>query len=132
MNPLEALHQQFLEEKRKLALAEQQDNDSRTTEPTVATTEAMSTNNVKDPHTAYRKQFQEKQERQQLNRQQELLEPQGIESTPSETTAAATEPIPEAPVQKHQPQQSRHQHDGGERRGGPTAHRLPASRQESR
>src|SRR5437899_5078003 len=135
MNPLEALHQQFLEEKRKLALAEQQDNDSRTTEPTVATTEAMSTNNVKDPHTAYRKQFQEKQERQlrewqevqkrplekkreeerqHLHRQQELLEPQGIESTPSETTAAATEPIPEAPVQKHQPQQSRHQHDGGE------------------
>src|SRR5437667_1491434 len=135
MNPLEALHQQFLEEKRKLALAEQQDNDSRTTEPTVATTEAMSTNNVKDPHTAYRKQFQEKQERQlrewqevqkrplekkreeerqQLNRQQELLEPQGIESTPSETTAAATEPSPEAPVQKHPPQQSRHQHDGGE------------------
>src|SRR5438067_493031 len=135
MNPLEALHQQFLEEKRKLALAEQQDNDSRTTEPTVATTEAMSTNNVKDPHTAYRKQFQEKQERQlrewqevqkrplekkreeerqQLNRQQELLEPQGIESIPSEMTAAATEPSPEAPVQKHPPQQSRHQHDGSE------------------
>src|SRR5947208_3017765 len=135
MNPLEALHQQFLEEKRKLALAEQQDNDSRTTEPTVATTEAMSTNNVKDPHTAYRKQFQEKQERQlrewqevqkrplekkreeerqQLNRQQELLEHQGIESIPSEMTAAATEPSPEAPVQKHPPQQSRHQHDGGE------------------
>ena len=135
MNPLEALHQQFLEEKRKLALAEQQDNDSRTTAPTVATTEAMSTNNVKDPHTAYRKQFQEKQERQlrewqevqkrplekkreeerqHLHRQQELLEPQGIESTPSETTAAATEPSPEAPVQKHPPQQSRHQHDGGE------------------
>src|SRR5207249_5749588 len=104
MNPLEALHQQFFEEKRKLALAEQQDNDSRTTAPTVATTEAMSTNNVKDPHTAYRKQFQEKQdqlrewqevqkrplekkreaERQHLHRQQELLEPQGIESTPSE------------------------------------------------
>ena len=135
MNPLEALHQQFLQEKQKQALAEQQDNDSRTTAPTVATTEAMSTNNVKDPHTAYRKQFQEKQERQlrewqevqkrplekkreeerqQLNRQQELLEPQGIESTPSETTAAATEPSPEAPVQKHPPQQSRHQHDGGE------------------
>src|SRR5438477_6646029 len=120
MNPLEALHQQFLEEKRKLALAEQQDNDSRTTEPTVATTEAMSNNKVKDPHMAYRKQFQEKQERQlrewqevqkrplekkreeerqHLHRQQELLEPQGI-ATPSETTAAATEPIPEAPVQK--------------------------------
>ena len=57
MNPLEALHQQFLQEKQKQALAEQQDNDSRTTAPTVATTEAMSTNNVKDPHTAYRKQF---------------------------------------------------------------------------
>ena len=54
MNPLEALHQQFLEEKRKLALAEQQDNDSRTTEPTVATTEAMSTDKVKDPHAAYK------------------------------------------------------------------------------
>ena len=135
MNPLEALHQQFLEEKRKLALAEQQDNDSRTTEPTVATTEAMSTDKVKDPHAAYRKQFQEGQdrqvrewqevqkrplekkreaERQHLHRQQELLEPQGIESTPSEMTAAATEPSPEVPVQKHPPQQSRHQHDGGE------------------
>src|SRR5438874_6834067 len=102
MNPLEALHQQFLEEKRKLALAEQQDNDSRTTEPTVATTEAMSTNKVKDPHAAYKKQFQEGQdrqfrewqelqkrplekkreeERQRLRMQQELLEPQAIEST---------------------------------------------------
>src|SRR5947208_3156346 len=130
MNSHEALHKQFLDEQRKLALAEQQENDPRTTEPTVPTTEAM-----KDPHAAYKKQFQEKQERQlrewqevqkrplekkreeerqHLHRQQELLEPQGIESTPSETTAAATEPIPEAPVQKHQPQQSRHQHDGGE------------------
>ena len=130
MNSHEALHKQFLDEQRKLALAEQQENDPRTTEPTVATTEA-----IKDPHTAYRKQFQEKQERQlrewqevqkrplekkreeerqQLNRQQELLEPQGIESTPSEMTAAATEPSPEAPVQKHPPQQSRHQHDGSE------------------
>src|SRR5207248_4368187 len=135
MNPLEALHKQFLEEKQKQALAEQQHNDSRTTAPTVATTEAMSTNKVKDPHAAYRKQFQEGQdrqvrewqevqkrplekkreeERQQLNRQQELLEPQGIESIPSEMTAAATEPSPEAPVQKHPPQQSRHQHDGSE------------------
>src|SRR5438309_11909573 len=130
MNSHEALHKQFLDEQRKLALAEQQENDPRTTEPTVPTTEAM-----KDPHAAYKKQFQEKQERQlrewqevqkrplekkreeerqHLHRQQELLEPQGIESTPSETTAAATEPIPEAPVQKHQPQQHRHQHDGGE------------------
>src|SRR5437588_1447200 len=135
MNPLEALHQQFLEEKRKLALAEQQDNDSRTTEPTVATTEAMSTDKVKDPHAAYKKQFQEGQdrqvrewqevqkrplekkreeERQRLHRQQELLEPQATESIPSEMTAAATEPSPEAPVQKHPPQQSRHQHDGSE------------------
>ncbi len=135
MNPLEALHKQFLEEKQKQALAEQQDNDSRTTAPTVATTEAMSTNKVTDPHAAYRKQFQEGQdrqfrewqevqkrplekkreeERQHLHRQQELLEPQAVESTPSETTAAATELSPEAPVQKHPPQQSRHQHDGGE------------------
>src|SRR5437667_8429024 len=95
----------------------------------------MSTDNVKDPHTAYRKQFQEKQERQfrewqevqkrplekkreeerqRLHRQQELLEPQATESIPSEMTAAATEPSPEAPVQKHPPQQSRHQHDGSE------------------
>src|SRR5438874_5184223 len=130
MNSHEALHKQFLDEQRKLALAEQQENDPRTTEPTVPTTEAM-----KDPHAAYKKQFQEKQERQlrewqevqkrplekkreeerqHLHRQQELLEPQGIESTPSETTAAATEPSPEVPVQKHPPQQSRHQHDGGE------------------
>src|SRR5437016_6034503 len=84
---------------------------------------------VKVPHTAYRKQFQEKQdqlrewqevqkrplekkreaERQHLHRQQELLEPQGIESMPSEMTAAATEPSPEVLVQKHPPQQSRHQ-----------------------
>src|SRR5947209_19502717 len=99
MNPLEALHQQFLE----------------TTEPTVATTEAMSTDNVKDPHTAYRKQLQEKQERQlrewqevhkrplekkreeerqQLKRQQELLEPKGKESKPSRPTASAKEPSP--------------------------------------
>src|SRR5438874_388929 len=130
MNSHEALHKQFLDEQRKLALAEQQENDPRTTEPTVPTTEAM-----KDPHAAYKKQFQEKQERQlrewqevqkrplekkreeerqHLHRQQELLEPQGIESTPSETTRAATEPSTEAPVQKHPPQQSRHQHDGGE------------------
>src|SRR5438094_788059 len=135
MNPLEALHQQFLEEKRKEALAEQQDNDSRTTAPTVAITEAMSTDKVKDPHAAYRKQFQEGQdrqvrewqemqkrplgkkqehERQRLHRQQELLEPQATEAIPSEMTAAATEASPEAPVQKHPPQQSRHQHDGSE------------------
>src|ERR1700756_2108002 len=98
MNSLEALHKQLLDEQRKLALAEQHENDPRTTEPTVATTEAM-----KDPHAAYKKQFQEKRDRQgrewqeeqqrplekkreeepqRLRRQQELLEPQAIESTP--------------------------------------------------